>query len=136
MAPYDLRVVVSPSVEIFPVVPGRKAPNRRKAAAIDPHRWIISRIPRSREKCWDHLIERLRRGRSRLRDSDAIRGVGELEIVDGAGADDLAQAGHYDAPWRAPRLLDLGGPGIRPPPGIAHGRRSIRPRVIRIVHHE
>src|SRR6266446_5155866 len=136
MAPYDLRIVISPSVKVFPVVPGREAPNRGKATAINPHRRIIGRIPRSREKCWNHLIERLRRGRSRLRDSDAIRRIGELEIVHGGGADGLAQAGHYYSPWRAPALLDLGSPGIRPPPGIAHGRRSIRPGVIRIVRHQ
>src|SRR5713226_4915097 len=136
MAPYDLRIVISPSVKVFPVVPGREAPNCRKAAPIDPHRRIIGRIPRSREKCWNHLIERLRRSRSCLTDADAIRRVGELEIVHGGGTDDLTQAGHDDAPWRTPRLLYLGSAVIRPPPGVAHGRRSKRPGVIRIVRHQ
>src|SRR5229473_5175607 len=136
MALYDLRIVILPGVQVFSVVPRSKAPNCRKTAAIDPHRRIISRISGGREKCWNQLIERLSRRRSRLTDIDAIRRVGELEIVHGAGANGLAQAGHSDAPRRAPALLYLGSTGISPPAAIAHGGRSKRPGVIRISHHQ
>src|SRR5258706_4924531 len=103
MAPYDFRKVILVSVEIFSVVPGRKAPNRGKATAIDPHRRIAGRV-RIREEGWNHGIERLC-CRGRLTDIDAIRRVGELEIVHGAGADGLAQPADSDAAWLAPRLL-------------------------------
>src|SRR5229473_2872923 len=118
MAPNDLRIVILPGKEVFPVAPWREAPDGRKAAAIDPHRRILGRVPRRREKCWNHLIERLRRGRIRLGDIDAIPRVGELKIVHGCGAENLAQAGHGDTPWLAPRFLDLGSSGISTPTGI------------------
>src|SRR6266403_4470878 len=134
MAPYDLRKVILVSIEVFPVVPRRKAPNRWKAAAIDPYRRITGRI-RVREKCWNHGIERLC-CLTRLRDIDAIRRVRELEIVHGAGADGLAQPADSDAAWLAPRLLDLGSAGISPPTGITHCGRSKSPGLIRVSHHQ
>src|SRR5229473_2270182 len=117
MAPYDLGKVVLPGVEVFPVAPRRKAPNRGKAAAIDPHRRIAGRV-RIREKCGNQCIEGLRCP-GRLSDIDAIRRIGELEVVHGAGADGLAQPADSNAAWLAPRLLDLGSTGISPPTGIA-----------------
>src|SRR6266481_1211440 len=134
MALYDLRKVVLPSVEVFPVGPRSKAPNRRKAAAIDPYRRITGRI-RVREKCWNQRIERLRCS-GRLSDVDAIRRVGELEIVHGACADDLAQPADGDAAGLAPRLLDLGSAGIGPPTGIANRGRPKGPSLIRVPRHQ
>src|SRR6266403_415104 len=133
MAPYDLRKVILVSVEIFPIVPGRKAPNRWKAAAIDPYRRITGRI-RVREKCWNHGIERLC-CLTRLRDIDAIRRVRELEIVHGAGADGLAQPADSDAAWLALLFLDLGSSVIGPPAGTANRGRSKSPGLIRVPHH-
>src|SRR5258706_8101040 len=126
MAPHDLREVILPGVEVFPVVPRREAPNRRKATAIDPHGWITSRI-RIREECWNHGIERLG-CLSRLTDNDGIRGVRELEIVDGAGANGLAQPADNNAARLPPRLLYLRSSGIGPPAGTPRSGRSKRPR--------
>src|SRR6266403_3911035 len=134
MAPYDLRKVILVSVEIFAVVPGRKTPDRGEATATDPHGRIAGRI-RIREKCWNDGIERLC-CLSRLTDIDAIRRVGELEIVHGAGADGLAQPANSDAARLAPRLLDLGSAGISPPTGITHCGRSKSPGLIRVSHHQ
>src|SRR5260370_5366650 len=113
MAPYDLCKVILVGVEILCVVPGRKAPNGGEAAAIDPHWRIAGRI-RIREKRRNQGIERLR-CLSRLRDVDAIRRVGELEIVHGSCADSFAQPADVNAGWLAPRLLDLGSSWIQPP---------------------
>src|SRR5260370_33357106 len=92
-------------VEILCVAPGRKAPNGGEAAAIDPHWRIAGRI-RIWEKRRNQGIERLR-CLSRLSDVDAIRRVGELEIVHGACAHSFAQPADSNAPWLAPRLVDL-----------------------------
>src|SRR5882762_10671895 len=134
MALYDFRKVVLPSIEVFPVGPRSKAPNRRKAAAIDPYRRITSRIG-VREKCWNQSVERLRCPGC-LSDVDAIRRIGELEIVHGACADGLAQTANSDAAGLAPRLLDLGSPGISAPTGIANRGGSKGPGLIRIPHHQ
>src|SRR5262249_60862992 len=62
MAPDDLRVVILPRVEIFPIGPGREAPNRRQAAAVAPHRRMCRRIA-GPEKCRNHVVESCRRTR-------------------------------------------------------------------------
>src|SRR5215472_11426146 len=119
MALDDFGIVILPGVEVFSVAPGSKAPNRRKAAAIDPHWRIRGRISRP-EKCGDHLVESCGRSRICLADIDAIGRVGELEIVHSAGAEDFAQLAHSDAARLAPRLLNVGSPGIGAPTAIAH----------------
>ncbi len=88
VAPYDLRKVVLPTVEVLAIVPRREAPNRWQPTAIDPHRGII-RIRRTQE--WlNHAVERLLGRRSRLRDVDAIRRVRKLKVVHRGAAEDLA----------------------------------------------
>src|SRR6267143_1779099 len=134
MALYDFRKVVLPSVEVFPVGPRSKAPNRWKAAAIDPYRRITGRI-RVREKCWNQSVERLRCPGG-LSDVDAIRRIGELEIVHGACPDGLAQPPDSDPARLAPLLLDLGSTGISSPTGIANRGGSKGPGLIRIPHHQ
>src|SRR6266851_3263847 len=136
MAPNDLRIVILPSEEIFPVAPWCETPNGWQASAVDPHRRIIGWIPRRREKCWNHFVQGLGCGRSRLSNVDAIRRVGELEIVYGCRAKNLAQLGHGNSPGLAPRLLDLGSPVVSPPTSVSYGRRSIRPGVSRIFQHQ
>ena len=135
MAPDDLGIVILPGEEIFPVAPWREAPNSWQAAAVDPHRGIIRHIPRRREKCWNQPVESLRRRGICLGDIDPIGRVRELKIVHGGGPKNLAQLGHRNAAWLAPRLLDIGSSGISPPAGIAHGGRSEIPRVVGIFQH-
>src|SRR3954447_20001056 len=106
MALDDLGIVVLPREEVFPIGPGREAPNGWKATAINPYRRVIGRIARA-EKCRNYLIEGFCRCGIRLADVDAIGRPGELEVVHRGGAENLAQLGHGDAPWLAPRLLDI-----------------------------
>ena len=124
MALYDLGKIILPREQILAIAPGGKAPDSRKAAAIDPYRRIIERIPRRWEKCWNQLVESLCRGGVGLADIDAIGRVGKLEIVHCGSAKNLAQLGYGNAPWLGPRLLNIGSPGICPPATIAHRGRT------------
>ena len=136
MAPDDLGIVILPGEEIFPVAPWREAPNSWQAAAVDPHRGIIRHIPRRREKCWNQPVESLCRRGICLGDIDPIGRVRELKIVHRGGAKNLAQLGNSKATRLAPRVLDIGSPGISSPAGIAHGGRSKIPGVIRVFQHQ
>src|SRR5215467_6711614 len=102
MASYNLRIVILPRKQVFAIAPGREAPDRRKAASIDPHRRIVGGIPRRREECRDHLVKSLCGGRVCLADVDAVGRVGELKIVYRGCAENLAQLGHGNASWLAP----------------------------------
>src|SRR5215831_3875798 len=102
MALDDLRIVILPRKQVLTIGPGREAPDGRKPAAVDPYRRVIRCAPRGWEECWNDLVESLSRAWICLADIDAIGRVGELEIVHGAGADDLAQLGYGNLSWLAP----------------------------------
>src|SRR5439155_26240675 len=59
MAPDHLGVIILPRIEVFAVAPRSEAPNRGEAAAVDPHRRIVGRIARRREKGWYHPVQSL-----------------------------------------------------------------------------